>query len=46
MRGVLLDIVADVLKAVLEELGKEAGIYIELVGNKDVVLIKLVDAVD
>ena len=46
MIGVVLDMVADVLKAVFEELGKEAGIYMELVGNKDAVLIKLVDAVD
>ena len=46
MIGAVLDIVADVLKAVLEELGKEAGIYMELLGNKYVVLIELVDAVD
>ena len=39
MIGVVLDMVAD-------ELGKEVGIYMELLGNKDVVLIKLVDAVD
>ena len=44
--GIVLDIIADVLKAVLEELGKEAGIYMELLGNKDELLIKLVDAVD
>ena len=30
----------------LKELGKDVGIYMELFGNKDVVLIKLVDAVD
>ena len=42
----MLDIVADELKAVLEELGKQVGLYMELLGNKDVVLIKLVDAVD
>ena len=45
MTGDVLVIVADVLKDVLEELGKEAGIYMELV-RKNVVLIKLVDAMD
>ena len=45
MTGDVLVIVADVLKVVLEELGKEVGIYMELVG-KNVVLIKLGDAMD
>ena len=46
MVGIVLDMTADVLKFVLEELGKEAGIYMELLGNKYLVLIKLVDAMD
>ena len=46
MIGEVLDIVADELKVVLEELGKEVGIYMELLGNKNAVLIKLVDVVD
>ena len=43
--GAVLDMIADVLKTIFEELGKDVGIYMELDG-KNVVLIKLVDAMD